>query len=1722
MTPADTFATHMRAEPVGRAAAQRLRLGASMGALAALLCAAPTFAQTSQACGAPVDGVVTCAPDAGNFPDGISYEVAAPAPQDLTVVVPAETVITPTSDDRAGISVTSSGGAITVSAADSSIQASGVGGRGIDTRTAGGNVSIDAGSVYTSGYRADGIAADAGMGGDIHISAQTVTTAGEASTGVRANTAVGNIDIHTGGVVTSGLGSDGIYAATTAGDTTIDTTYAYAFGGSGRGIVAYSSGTTTVRAETVGTQGGGMGTEADATGITAVGTAVNVEVTGSVRTTGDYAAGVIARTNHVYSDPTIVPSISVTADTVATNGLYSDGIDALNYADGGATKVTAGTVSTHGDMSHGIYAGGQSDVLVDAGAVSTTGTGSQAIRAVSFGGNIIVDAGSVSTSGAGSHGIYAINYGEGAVTVNAGSVKTRRDYSIGIGALSLGDVKVDAGKVETSGFGSQGIVAYSVFGTVDVNAGSVSTTGGNATGIGGYAFAAGKAVHLTGGSVDTRGDYAVGMLALAANGTAIVDATGTISTSGAHSEGIAASGISLDGGDAVIIKAGSVSTTGGGARGISAQGSSGNVTIEVDSVKTSGGLGGGRHSTWAEGILASSYDGLLSIKAGSVDTTGNGAVGIDTTVSHGEQVIDVDSVTTTGGHAPGVFTAAEEGKTTIRAGSITTTGDYSQGILAQSFLRDPYTQTDRSITISAGAIATSGASSDGIYAFGADNVSIDAGTITTSGANAVGVYAVGVYGDVGIKVDSVSTAGDYAPAVFALAPYGNVSVEAGSVSTSGQMSDGIRAGGLNAAVKAGSVDVSGYGSRAIDVLAANGAANVEAGTITGSGTNNIGVLLTGIGGASTVKVDTIKLSGYGSTGIVAFTEGGGSVDVSAGKIEVGQAGAAISAGAYGGNATVTVGSVVSGGSGISATAGNGDVTVTSGAISTTGSFGKGIYTNANGGQSTITLSGNLTTTGEKGFGIQATTVGGDNLIDNQKIISTAGTYAYGIIGNSLVGNVRINGGTVTTSGYHASAINATAVGPYSTVTVVADKVTTSGAKADGIFAQSPLDVSIPFRVHLSANAVPLAPADGTPDHTVSVTSGTVKVTGAGSVGIRVRAAGDAHIDATNTSAADGNAILASAYGTTAITIRGVTSSQGDAISAKGDNVTIDVGSAGTITGGGDAIVASAVGSYVPPPTQGGGGGDGGGGGIGVRTQAVAADTVPTVRITNAGTITGGSGYAIRVASGAANVSNSGTIAGRILFGAGDDVLTNSGTFAASGNSDFGDGNDRFVNSGTLRILPGTTTAGTVSFLNLERFENTGTIDLANGHAGDTFVLSGNYVGSQNARLLLEMGNGTTDHFTVTGAATGSTKISLVDLGNANAVLTGNAPISLVKVGAGSSSDAFSLATQDFGFVHYGLTFDAANGRFMLASSAGAPVFRYAKLNETVANVTNANGDALTAHLQSLRDSGAGSKALWGDFGGRTDRVRATRGGFDTGYRQNNTGGRLGYDFSAGTDKRPGFGLTAGYDSATVSFSSSASRVSIDSFDVGGYGGYRSGAFFLNGLASVAFHSLKATDRELAISDTFSGHTVGAQLEAGGRFTITRFFLEPSAKLAWSHTNLGDLKALNQTVAFENATSLRGTFGARFGGKLGGGDGPGVTFYGGVHYVHEFAGTKGAILFSGGASEEVGNDRIGDQVRGSIGLNLVTKSALSGFVEANGSTGDGRSGGGGRVGIRLGF
>ena len=248
--------------------------------------------------------------------------------------------------------------------------------------------------------------------------------------------------------------------------------------------------------------------------------------------------------------------------------------------------------------------------------------------------------------------------------------------------------------------------------------------------------------------------------------------------------------------------------------------------------------------------------------------------------------------------------------------------------------------------------------------------------------------------------------------------------------------------------------------------------------------------------------------------------------------------------------------------------------------------------------------------------------------------------------------------------------------------------------------------------------------------------------------------------------------------------------------------TVSVG--GTIAAGGsgsDGVQLKDVGTAAVDISGSVSGGSGTGAGL--RLSSLGSADTPTVAIR--GSLGALSDIAIVDGNGSVTINNSGTMTGIVSLGSGDDVLNNesNGTwYLRSGDNaavaDFGSGTDSVVNNGTLSQLKGTQLSWQGSLTNLESFTNSGTIDLADGHAGDTLSISGNFVsngGTLKVDTVLDDGaTPQTDMLqldTVT-TSSGPTHIQIENVGGRGGQTSGNG-IQIIDVVTSSVSDAFDLA-----------------------------------------------------------------------------------------------------------------------------------------------------------------------------------------------------------------------------------------------------------------------------------------------------------------------------------------
>lgn len=1703
---------------------------------------------------AVTSAVPTSAVPTAAGPAAVSAQVVDPAlaPGDVTV---EEGNVLTTDDWVRGID--------TVSAGTTSITAQSVETRGNDAdgihAYGYGDISIAVDTVKTSGYHSFGISANNNVGGldsgGIDITAGEVETSGAMSAGVWATAYGGSTNIDVGKITSTGDYSLAAYGSSYLGNTTMHLGDVTAAGQHSQGVIAISGGATTVEADTVDSSG---------RGITAIGTSIDIDV-GSVTThedgnyiIGDSKAGIYAHSNFIIDNGQAPDAdISIKAGSVKTEGLYADGIDVINVNPRGAINVEAGTIDTQGDLSFGVFTYNvYGDTAIKVGSVSTQGYYARGIEAIGIYGDISVTGQSVATKGDYSYGVYVRSGG---------------------GPFSGGQsVSVDLDSVSTQGFGSDGVRVISSGSQMntDVNVGTISTSGDFAYGALVVAGGVNNDIHVAADQISTSGDLALGVQALnyGVSSDIAID-VGNVSTSGnvpaaifafAYDGDITINAGSVDGGGiganslngTVTVNAGTIHTDHYEGIGIAVSGE--NVAVDVDSVEMETQFGSGimaqasktvtvnagSVSTTAEsgfGILAEGRD--VTIDAGQISTSGDFGVGIYA-ASYGDHKLEVtveQGVKTAGFLADGIFTVAG-GETAIHnLGTIEVSGEKAGGIRAYSL---------NGVTIDgAGSVTTSGYGGAGIVTQAlAGTVSVSQDSISTSGEQALGLYA-SLYGidldnnptsgSIDIAVGSIATQGTGSTALAAVnLGTGDVAIDVGSVTTQGDGAHGIDALALdgNVSVKAGSVGTAGAYATGIYAASGTGAVSIDTGTVVTAGMASTGIAAIGFEGPVTIAADTVSTKGDYATGIYAvsgafFGEGGG-IDIT------------------------TTGAVSTEGfasTGIYAAALNGDIAIHAADVSTAGDYSVGIRGFAYDGNVSVTSTGSLATHGNNSYGVLAFGAGAMS-ITNSGSVATQGDFAhglYGLSGSSADSTITIdNSGSVSASGYGVNAIRAVSHGGGVDI-ASSGTVEATGEGATGVMAVITRAGRGGDRVEQAAAAA-AGPA-------ISLDLASVTVSGEGATGVAAfNYRGDIqlkadHVDASQGTlgvtamsfagnldlevgdvSSGGRGIFATGYAHTEVTVDGsVIAPNHVAIELASwfDEAVLNVSKGALVVGGGQHNPADDP--YM---------------GIG-NAVIISGDQGATIN--NAGTIRNlGDRYTIYFADTldydmnpasqhGIVINNSGTIEGTVGLSAAADVFANSGRFVASGDSEFGGGDDVFTNTGAVIVSAGTVQARaaaamprSVTFRNLELFENKGgLIDLRGGAVGDTLTLTGDYVGSDNALLALDIGanaaGGLSDTLVIEGAATGSTGIVLNQTASDATLM--DKSFELVRVGAGSSEDAFHLAQADVGLVHYQLVGKA--GSYGLTAQAGAPVYRLAKLGEAAQAIQDQSAQAWSTHLAQLRDEASVGtsigRRLWGQtYGSVVNRdgaasIGGTRYSLD--YRQDFYGFQAGADLG-GSESDNGstvFGVTAGYLSSRQTFDAGSERASFDSVNFGAYGSIRRGIGFANLLAQYDHHAIDAHDRVADWSDKTDGNGYGVQGEIGARLGSDGLFVEPVASLAWQKTDIDALHMLGQTVDLAKIDGLTGKLSARVGGKANvlGTD---AIFYARGSWVHAFDKTGTATLESAGLSETIAGRRASDYGEAALGVTILSAGPVSGFIEGNATFGSGASGGGGRAGVSFRF
>jgi hypothetical protein len=1217
---------------------------------------------------------------------------------------------------------------------------------------------------------------------------------------------------------------------------------------------------------------------------------------------------------------------------------------------------------------------------------------------------------------------------------------------------------------------------------------SVTTTGANASATNGGTLVAG-----------VNGVYAV-VASGAGNATARNDGTVTINTAVYGATGVYAS---TQNGNVSAINTGTIKVGGTSnyVQGIYANAGSPTAANGVATITNSGSITATTSGTRAVGINAYAQNGIV--------INGGGNITVQQTQPFTGALHPAFYYTAIGIQARDL---SGGGPVTIVAGDVTANGYSAQGIVVQTNgTTNPINVTFHNIIANVSG-ATVGGDGVNLWDIGGAPVNVTGNSVVTTGNFNDGVRVggrqlVGSAGDTTVNVNTITTAGTTSDGVIVRGA-GNFGVTVGSVGTTGDTSDGVllissagnivaKAGAIVAGAPTGGVTTTGVNSNAIDATTAGAGtiAITNAGATSTSGAGSVGMRASGVDGAvgvtNTGSISTTNTTGGVEYGVYASTSGKGSITIiNSGSVKTAANEAtALYAHAAGiGGASVTnSGAITTAGNdayGVYAHTVSGAASATNavgGVIKTTGSFGYGVYARSESGTASGTNAGTISTTGANADGIRVRTfTTGAATASNTGSITTTNTNSKGV-------DVRSTGGTVTITG--------------------GGTVTTSGTGSTGVYGQGVAGVSI------TASGTTTVSGAGTEGILGTSTAGPVTIS-AGSVNVTGTGAGSNAVHATSGGAAS------------------VTTTAGTVHSTNGQGILVTGGTTGAVTVGAGSTVEGVNGVNITSATG---------------TTISNSGTIRPLNTTTGFSITAGG-------AGAATVTNNsgGTITGAMSltaqndvfnnvgtfnntaltsFGAGADVVNNGGPFNAMANVDFGTGADVFNNTagGRVNVAPGSASATTITFLGLETFNNAGSINMVNGHAGDIFALPGTaFTGSGSSGLSLEFnpGAGAADQLQV-GTAGGVTSITATRIGTSFGTLGQSLPVVVIASGA-TASTAFNLngGVVDGGFINYNLQFNSATNTFSLVGGPSAEAFEVGRLGLAAQQFWSNTADVWSARTQEMRDSmwtgnptrGEGWE-MWAQAHAGNHNVESSRTITAFGTTTTNN---LGIDsdwrgFQMGADKVSGsmmWGITGGFAQQESRLHFDHNSFDLQGWNLGAYAGFTSGHFFLNGLVKGDWYEVAANLHTVPAYDRFNGHTYGVAGETGFRFGGPSFFVEPILSADYASTHLDGFTAAGMTFGFGDSNRWTGKAGARFGAEWGS-----IIPYVGIYAADSWGG-KNNTTFTTGASSLTFAD-VSEGSHGLVDFGFTTKSwnGLEGFLKGEDSFSGKSTGFVGRLGVR---
>ncbi|HWK70467.1 MAG TPA: hypothetical protein VNS29_06440, partial [Burkholderiaceae bacterium] len=474
----------------------------------------------------------------------------------------------------------------------------------------------------------------------------------------------------------------------------------------------------------------GKSTDATATRVTAMGTAIS--------TTGGHSHAVHAFGPSGNSDPD-----SVTAPIITIN---------------------AGTVDTTGDESYGLYAQNGGNISSSA-QVTTSGKAGFGAFAYS-GGRISLHGGSLETSAdalGGTIGTFgALSKKNSVIILNGTAINTEGVLAEGLRSEEGASIVATDSTITTAGSKAHGVTAYTG-GTVDLVRGSVSASGANANGL--QVTGAGSKITTTGTVVQTKsgkyGAYATsgGEIALVGGsvsntninpGSQGIAAVGTGSSITATNVAISAKGeytgpgelsnaVAASNGAHIALSGGSVSSLSNQfGRGLLASTSS-SIDASNVAISTAGAMSNAVHAFSARETEDKAADTpTISLTGGSVRTVANDAYGLSAQNTGARINASGVAISTQGGNSFGAI-AYNGAALNLTNTAISTSGAGAHGIsinamsAAQTPSRVPVAHYSSGVVMEGGSISATGAGSAGVYLRNASSVTLNGVTVNAAG-----------------------------------------------------------------------------------------------------------------------------------------------------------------------------------------------------------------------------------------------------------------------------------------------------------------------------------------------------------------------------------------------------------------------------------------------------------------------------------------------------------------------------------------------------------------------------------------------------------------------------------------------------------------------------------------------------------------------------------------------------------------------------------------------------------------------------------------------------------------------------------------------------------------------------------------------------------------------------------------------------------------------------